>query len=474
MALTGLAAKKSSKLVTKRRQLEQNLEHITQEMYKRNKELTETNQTLSLLRQIDELVLGAAQKDTHVAQDIASLLVDTADFNLAVIYVANKEKTVLNIQGKAVRANSAPALKSVDDFLNKVSLHPHHNNVLVQAIKSGKLHLAGSFTSVHSTIDQVQSQHLKSLLGVNTLFMCPLKASTGTLGLLLLALPQDKEEVSSFQINLADRLGSTVSIAIENSLLYEEIQEATARLQVQNRKLKELDATKDEFISMASHQLRTPLTTIKGYLSMILDGDVGKIKVEEKDLVQHAFDSAERMVYLIADLLNVSRLQTGKFVIDNKPTDLAKVLEGEIIQLKEQAATRKIMLAYDKPKEFPILNLDETKIRQVIMNFLDNGLYYTPAEGEVTAKLEATPETVSFTVTDTGVGVPANLQHHLFTKFYRADNARKMRPDGTGLGLYMAKKVIVAQGGAIIFKSTEGKGSTFGFSFPRKAMEVKA
>jgi signal transduction histidine kinase len=170
----------------------------------------------------------------------------------------------------------------------------------------------------------------------------------------------------------------------------------------------------------------------------------------------------------------VSRLQTGKFVIENKPTDLAKVVDGEITQLGEQAATRKIMLAYEKPKAFPILNLDETKIRQVMMNFLDNGLYYTPSGGEVTAKLEATSDSVNFTVTDTGVGVPVSVQHHLFTKFYRADNARKMRPDGTGLGLYMAKKVIVAQGGAIIFKSTEGKGSTFGFSFPRKTMEAKA
>jgi signal transduction histidine kinase len=169
----------------------------------------------------------------------------------------------------------------------------------------------------------------------------------------------------------------------------------------------------------------------------------------------------------------VSRLQTGKFVIENSPTDLAKVVDGEVTQLGEQAATRKIMLAYDKPKEFPILNMDETKIRQVIMNFLDNALYYTPPGGKVTAKLEATPDSVIYTVADTGVGVPASLQHHLFTKFYRADNARRMRPDGTGLGLYMAKKVIVAQGGAVIFKSTEGKGSTFGFSFPRKGMEAK-
>jgi signal transduction histidine kinase len=107
------------------------------------------------------------------------------------------------------------------------------------------------------------------------------------------------------------------------------------------------------------------------------------------------------------------------------------------------------------------------------MNFLDNALYYTPKGGSVTVDLRATDKEVSYTVADTGVGVPKDAQHRLFSKFYRADNARKMRPDGTGLGLYMAKKVVAAQGGAIIFRSTEGKGSTFGFSFPRGATEVK-
>ena len=283
---------------------------------------------------------------------------------------------------------------------------------------------------------------------------------------------------------MLNTIANEVVIAIQNALQFEEIKQfnitlqekidaATKQLRSANSKLKELDATKDEFISMASHQLRTPLTTIKGYLSMILDGDVGKIKTDEKDLVQHAFDSAERMVYLIADLLNVSRLQSGKFVIDNKPTNLPQVVKGEVQQLKEQATNREINMNYIPPKEYPTLNLDETKIRQVIMNFLDNALYYTPKGGEVTVELSATGDSASLTITDTGVGVPKALQHHLFTKFYRAENARKMRPDGTGLGLYMAKKVVVAQGGAIIFKSMENKGSTFGFSFPRSSVEQK-
>ena len=179
------------------------------------------------------------------------------------------------------------------------------------------------------------------------------------------------------------------------------------------------------------------------------------------------------MVYLISDLLNVSRLKTGKFVIEPKPTYLPTVVESEIEQLQETAKSRGLKVEFTKPKSFPTLNLDENKIRQVIMNLADNAIYYTPVGGKINLNLSVTNDSVAYTVTDTGIGVPKSEQHHLFTKFYRAANAKKARPDGTGLGLFMAKKVVIAQGGAMIFKTTEGKGSTFGFSFPLNKLEVQ-
>jgi signal transduction histidine kinase len=279
-------------------------------------------------------------------------------------------------------------------------------------------------------------------------------------------------------------ISDELSLAILSALQFEEIEsfnitlqkkveDATGQLRHTNEKLKALDETKDEFISMASHQLRTPLTSVKGYLSMVLEGDAGELNEQQKKLLNQAFTSSQRMVYLIADLLNVSRLRTGKFIIEAKPTSLADVIEGEISQLQETAQARGLKVTYDKPQNFPLLNLDETKIRQVIMNFIDNAIYYTPAGGTIDVQLEATDQTVEYRVVDTGLGVPKAEQRHLFTKFYRADNAKRARPDGTGLGLFMAKKVIVAQGGAIIFKSQEDKGSTFGFSFPRHELETK-
>jgi signal transduction histidine kinase len=304
-------------------------------------------------------------------------------------------------------------------------------------------------------------------------------------GYLLVGHKKSGDMLNGLDMRVLGIMADELAIAIENALRFEEISRfnvtlqekvdaATRELRHANHRLKELDQTKDEFISMASHQLRTPLTTIKGYLSMVLEGDVGPVTKDERKMLEMAFDGAERMVFLIADLLNVSRLQSGKFVLDNKPTDLAKMVQSEVTQLQDTAAHHNLKLTLHKPEKFPMLNIDDMKIRQVVMNFLDNAIYYTPAGGSIDVALSQTENTISYTVTDTGLGVPKAEQHHLFAKFYRAGNARKMRPDGTGLGLFMAKKVITAQGGAIIFSSTEGKGSTFGFSFPRNKIEVKA
>jgi signal transduction histidine kinase len=304
------------------------------------------------------------------------------------------------------------------------------------------------------------------------------------IGYMLIGAKKSGSQYSKQDLRIIEIISNELVIAIENALRFEEIEkfnvtlqkkidDATKELKASNDKLRALDEAKDEFVSMASHQLRTPLTSIKGYLSMVLEGDAGKITETQKTMLGQAFFSSQRMVYLISDLLNVSRLKTGKFVIESKPVYLPDVVESELNQLYEGANAKNLKLLFTKPKEFSKLNLDEMKLRQVIMNFTDNAIYYTPSGGKITVELKETAKSVEFTVKDTGIGVPKEQQHKLFAKFYRADNARKARPDGTGLGLFMAKKVIIAQGGSMIFDSKEGKGSTFGFSFPKEKLLVQ-
>ncbi len=359
------------------------------------------------------------------------------------------------------------------------SRHTRQNEAVVASLLpllESKLHANTVFTHLLDPASKLRAELSDRSIAV-VLRLLPMGSRKDeALGYMVIGTRKSGKAYDLTDSQVLETVASTLIIAIQNALHFEEIQqfnvtlqqkvdEATRKLRATNEKLRLLDETKDEFISMASHQLRTPLTSVKGYLSMVLDGDAGKISKPQEELLKQSFLSSQRMVSLIADLLNLSRLNTGKFVIDATPVDLRDVISSEIMQLRETAKAKNIELVYDSPASFPALQLDETKTHQVVMNFIDNALYYTPVGGRVEVALSETPHHVEFRVKDNGIGVPREQQKHLFTKFYRAENAKRARPDGTGLGIFMAKKVVVAQGGAIIFESEEGKGSTFGFRF---------
>ncbi len=310
-----------------------------------------------------------------------------------------------------------------------------------------------------------------------------LSTNNKSIGYIILGEKKNGNNYNQHDLQLLTLASNDLALALQNALAFEEIQEfnatlqakvnkATAALKRTNGKLVALDDTKDEFISMASHQLRTPLTSIKGYISMMLEGDLGKINPTQRKALEEAFNSSQRMVFLISDFLNVSRIRTGKFVMEKDETDLNQIVIEEITQLRELAGLRDQTINYKPPKNFPKVILDDTKTRQVMMNFIDNAIFYTPKNGKIDIVLKETDKEIIFQVTDTGIGVPKNVQHRLFTKFFRAENAQNARPDGTGLGLFMGQKIIDAQGGKMIFHSVEHEGSTFGFRFPIKTVRA--
>ena len=333
-------------------------------------------------------------------------------------------------------------------------------------------------------VEYIEDETLKAqLLEHKIELIIPLYANKDYIGFIVFGTKNNGVVYNQQDVKLLGIVADSLAVAVQNALRFEEIQnfnytlqekidEATKKLRRANEKLKDLDETKDDFISMASHQLRTPLTSIKGYISMVVEEDAGKVNPMQKEMLTQAFFSSQRMVYLISDLLNVSRLKTGKFIIEQSPVNLVDVVNQELHQLQETAASRDLTLNFDHSDDFPQLMLDETKTRQIIMNFVDNAIYYTQAGGNIEVKLIDNRDTIELRVIDNGIGVPKAEQAHLFTKFYRAGNARKARPDGTGLGLFMAKKVIIAEGGSLIFDSVEGKGSTFGFVFSKTKLGV--
>lgn len=234
---------------------------------------------------------------------------------------------------------------------------------------------------------------------------------------------------------------------------------------------REIDKMKTDFVSVASHQLRTPLTAIRWFVEELHSEDLGKLNKEQKEYMDNVLESSKRMIRLVNDLLNVNRLETGRLSIEPKPTDMIGLIRNVI---KEQLISTDIKIKFNKPKKaLPKIKLDPELIRQVVANFISNAVKYTEAATSnkkksllVEVALEMKGSDMILSVKDSGVGIPKNMQSRLFEKFYRADNVKKLDTEGTGLGLYISKMIIEASGGKIWFESKENKGAKFFFSLP--------
>ncbi len=247
----------------------------------------------------------------------------------------------------------------------------------------------------------------------------------------------------------------------------EELQALTQELAIANQELKRLDAAKSEFISIASHQLRTPLTAIKGYVSLILEGSYGKVPMTLQDVLNKVYVVNNRMGQLVEDLLSISRIESGRVQYNFVEAQLEPIVADIVDMFTIMAKDKKLSLKIKLPsKSLPKLTLDVNKIREVVSNLIDNALKYTK-EGGVTVTVEGDTKCVSIRIKDTGIGVDPKESKRLFEKFTRSTETMKLDVSGTGLGLYVGKNFVEAHGGLLSVESEgPGKGATFIIKLP--------
>ena len=231
----------------------------------------------------------------------------------------------------------------------------------------------------------------------------------------------------------------------------------------------ELEQSKDEFVSLVSHQLRTPLTSMRLFVEMLLDGQVGTVNEKQHEYLRMIEVSTGRMIDLVSDFLNTSRLELGQLEIKPQPGHLEDIVASIVDQVTPLATQEKLTIVFEKPV-LPKVPIEPNLYGQIVNNLLSNAIHYTPEGGSIHVNLAENANGYQLDIADTGIGIPLAAQPELFKRFYRADNAKHVIGEGSGLGLYLVKRIVDICGGKVWYESHEGQGTTFHVIIPLSGM----
>lgn len=446
---------------------------VTEELYKRNAELAVRNKTLALLRKLDEISLEAENVDT-MSQRMVEAIAHELEYEIVTIAVIDQQskrwrfvaggsnqEQLENLLRVACKALSHDAGEEKSSIMMKLGVDKQ-----VYSDSLGEVYPA----NIVSAIDTLHRE--KVIFQPSHSVLMPLKFGEEILGVLVFSSSRSLQDASRFEFESMGGIIGLISLALYKAKLYDDLQKTSAELLTANSQLKDLDKAKSEFLSIASHQLYTPLTALRGYISMILEGDYGPISDEQKPILDILNKSTLRLIELIKDLLDISRIESGRLELHLESVDLVEIATELVADLLPNAINKKLDLQFHAPEhELPHVVVDSQRIRQVMLNFVDNAIKYTP-EGHVDVYLKEEGGRVTFSVTDTGRGLAPGSVEKLFQKFSRVGGSFRVNTEGTGLGLYVAKQIINEHRGRVSVSSPgENKGSTFSMELPIEGVD---
>jgi len=357
--------------------------------------------------------------------------------------------------------------QDIEKILLFIKSHPQ----IVSALQENQI------LSSDKRITDIKAQDILEDLGIKHYVIAPILSQNNMLGVILAADSSDSFVMTEGDKELISILADQVGQAIRNARLFEEVyrsrqgleakvSERTKQLTQALDDVKKISEMKSEFISAVSHELRTPLTSIKGYASILMAGKVGEIPTSVKERLEKINKHSDNLVKLINDLLDISRIESGRVEMKYTKQDIHVIIENIKDLLTPQMREKNIQFAAEIPPGLPQVSIDANQIERVFINLVSNAIKFTPEKGQITITADKEKDEIKFTVSDTGIGIKKEDQEKLFAEFYRADNEINQVVKGTGLGLSLVKKIIEAHGGKVWLTSKMNEGSHFFFTLP--------
>ena len=438
--------------------------------------------TLEALWKLEKIILDTLDFNQVVQDVVDSILLELGYLELGyrVVVLALLDESGKNVKRVALsQTEEAKKTREVSEvpFEDIVIPMTAKNNLCVKAITDNYPQVTHYFPDILtpplSKENALESQHNA---GIKTSMVYPLVVRGNVIGVMIFSMIKNEDEVTMEERVLIQYFTDLAALAVQNARIYRDLENRKKKLEQVNLRLKQTDKAKDEFISIVSHELKTPMSIVKSYLWMLTSGRGGKLTKKQEEYLEKASSGTERMINLINDMLSISRMQQGRLEFRLEYVDLYKMI-NEVTQeispkieekgLKLKRNVKKVRRAYS----------DSGKVREILLNLISNAYKYTE-KGTITVNLtRENKDFVKVEVTDTGRGISEDEAKKLFNKFQRLDNSYQTvaKAGGTGLGLYIVKLYITELGGKInLISEGLGKGSTFEVLIPVKKELVKA
>ena len=432
-----------------------------------NKSQEESDKRLSSLEALQKIsrLISTTLDENEIFHRLNQSFSTDIDFERAIVLILDKDK---KLQLRVKNGFSEQAVRFILSHLEK-------DTSLMHAFKEGN-----TFSS-----SDCPSQRREAIIRIfDTLHfvVSPILTQNGFIGLVFFGNESNVSPITDGDDELISILASQIGQTLENARLFEEVygssraleskvQERTKQLQDALIEVQNISKTKTEFISAVSHELRTPLTSIKGYAAILMDGKLGEIPDQVKERLGKINTHSDNLVGLINDLLDISRIESGRVEMNFGKCTLANNIENVHDLLTPQMRDKNIKWVAEVDSKIPVMHLDSGQIERVFINLVGNAIKFTPVEGTISVKATQEDKIVTVEVSDTGIGIPEEDIKRLFDEFYRVENEINQNVKGTGLGLPLAKKIVEAHGGKMWITSIVKQGTTFHFTLPIKSEE---